>query len=61
MNIKRILMQRDGMTSEEADELIAEAKLELKNRLEAGEIIDLDAEICEEFFGLEPDYIFELL
>jgi hypothetical protein len=61
MKIKRILMQRDGMSSEEADELIAEAKAELKNRLENGDIFELDAEICEEFFGLEPDYIFELL
>lgn len=61
MKIKRILMQRDGMTSEEADELIAEAKADLKARLEAGEMLDLDASICEEWFGLEPDYIFELL
>jgi AmiR/NasT family two-component response regulator len=56
--IKTILMQRDGMTEQEADELIADAKTDMNERLANGEMPD---DICEEWFGLEPDYIFELL
>ena len=58
-SIKSILMRRDGMPSAEADELIREAKEELMERIEEG---DFSAEdICEEYFGLEPDYLDELL
>jgi len=58
MSIKQILMRRDNLTADEADEQIAEAKEELLQRLERGEPAD---DICEEFFGLEPDYLMELL
>lgn len=58
MSIKRILMKRDGLTSEEADEQIAEAKAELKDRLAQG---DMPFDICEKHFGLEPDYLEELI
>ncbi len=56
--IKQILMQRDSLSAEEADDQIAEAKEELMKRLESG---DDPSDICEEFFGLEPDYLMELL
>lgn len=57
-SIKEILMDRDGMTEKEANELIEEAKDDLYERLENGE----DAfDICADWFGLEPDYIFSLL
>lgn len=56
-SIKEVLMRRDGMTAHEADELIRDAKADLRQRLEAGEMPD---DICEEWFGLEPDYIMEL-
>lgn len=55
--IKEILMDRDGMSSDEADELIEDAKEDMYSRLEAGEMPE---DICEEWFGLEPDYLFEL-
>jgi len=58
MSIKSILMRRDDMSAEEADQLIAEAKADLEERIANGEMPD---DICEEWFGLEPDYIFELL
>jgi len=57
-SIKSVLMRRDGMTEEEADELIEEAKQDLRERLEDG---DFPEDICEEWFGLEPDYMDELL
>lgn len=58
--IKMVLMRRDGMSRVEAEELISEARDQLQEYLEDG---DLEAaeNICEEFFGLEPDYLMELL
>ena len=57
-SIKEILMRRDGMSQIEAEELITHAKRDLDVRLAEGEMPD---DICNEWFGLEPDYIFELL
>ena len=56
--IKEILMRRDGMSAEAADELIIQAKDDLDERLIHGEPAD---DICEEWFGLEPDYLLELI
>jgi uncharacterized protein YdbL (DUF1318 family) len=55
--IKQVLMERDKMSAEEADELIAEAKQDLLDRLDEGEY---PYDICGEWFGLEPDYLEEL-
>jgi hypothetical protein len=59
-SIKEILMDRDGMTSEEADDLIAEVKEEIYFAAE-----NFDYELVEDIMysslGLEMDYIFELL
>ena len=48
-----VLMRRDGMGREEAEDLIAEARV-----LEYGEDPE---EILADEFGLEPDYIYDLL
>lgn len=53
-SIKQILMRRDGMSAEDADELIEEAKEAVIEGQDP-------EEVCQEFFGLEPDYIWELL
>lgn len=58
--IVRILMKRDGMTYEEADNLIDEAKEALQNYLDEGDSFGAE-NVCEEFFGLEPDYLYELI
>jgi len=55
-SLKEVLIQRDGITEEEANELIAEAKEEFYRMLENGED---PSDICETFFGLEPDYLAE--
>lgn len=52
--LKQILIQRDNMTEDEADALIKEAR----ERVTDGENPE---EILYEEFGLEPDYIFDLL
>ncbi len=54
-SLKQVLMERDELTSKEADELIAEARRMI---LEDGEDPE---EVLYEEFGLEPDYIFDLL
>lgn len=56
--IKEILMKRDGMNAEDAEDLIQQAKDDINKRLEMG---DMPFDICEEYFGLEPDYIDELI
>lgn len=53
MNLKMALMERDELTSDEADELIKELK-DLVNDGEDPEEVLFDV-------GLEPDYILELL
>lgn len=57
-SIKEVLMERDELTDDEALDLIKEAKEDLTKRLEAGE---MPFDICSEWFGLEEDYIFELM
>ncbi|MFW6145326.1 MAG: hypothetical protein ACOC4Y_00865 [bacterium] len=56
--ILEVLMERDGMTEAEATDLIAAAKEDMDARLAEGE---LPYEICYEWFGLEPDYIMDLI
>lgn len=58
--IKQVLMKRDKMSSQEADNLIDEAKTAMYRYIDTGHTDDAEA-ICEEYFGLEPDYIDELL
>lgn len=50
--IKKILMERDDLTPQEADELMADT-------IEALESGDWDA--MGDYLGLEDDYIFDLL
>jgi hypothetical protein len=58
MGIAEILVKRDGLSLDEAEEMVKECKEELHERLEDGE---MPMDICEEWFGLEPDYIDELI
>ena len=52
--IIEILMRRDGMTRDEAIELIEETKEEILADSDNG------CEIIEDMLGLEPDYLFDL-
>ena len=58
-SIKEILIKRDGISAAEADILIAEAAEELRQRIANDDTNGMT--ICQEYFGLEPDYIEELL
>ena len=58
--IVKILMDRDGLTREEALASYREGIFAFNEYLEAG---DLTAamDICEEFWGLEPDYLDDIM
>jgi hypothetical protein len=58
--IKQILMSRDNLTANQADNLIAEARQALQDCLEENDS-EAAYNICEEYFGLEPDYLPELI
>lgn len=60
MNLKQTIMQKYDWDENEADSAIEEAKTMMDEYLN-----DDDQEsafnICEEMFGLEPDYLFDIL
>ena len=53
-DLKTTIMTRDGLSEVEADELIAEAQQMVREGEDP-------AEVLEDYFGLEPDYIFDIL
>ena len=59
-SIKQILMERDNMTAEEADELIEAVREDINFAAECGDY-DMAEDIMLGDLGLEMDYIFELL
>lgn len=52
--LKQVLMRRDGLTSDEADEAIQSARDEVAAGADPEEVLECD-------FGLEPDYVFDLI
>lgn len=52
--IVEILVRRDGYSWKEAKELVRDARLRVRNGEDPGEIL-------YEEFGLEPDFVFELM
>jgi|APSaa5957512622_1039677.scaffolds.fasta_scaffold321058_1 hypothetical protein len=59
-DLKTTIMRTENLTSSEADEMITRARAELYLRLEdssEGSAYD----ICEDWFGLEPDYVMDLI
>ena len=53
-------MDRDKLNKEEAEDLISEAKEALQEYLLQGNLNNAE-DICAEYFGLEPDYLEELI
>ena len=56
--LKKVLMSRDKMTSKQADDRISQAADDLMQRLGNGEDC---YDFCGEEFGLEPDYLMDLV
>lgn len=59
-NIIKILMNRDGVTHEEAKEMCEECREAMLEAIEAGYFTEAE-EIIRCDLGLEPDYIFDLI
>ena len=53
-SLRDVIMRRDGLSADEVDELIDEAR----EAINEGED---PSEVLAEVFSLEPDYIFDLL
>ena len=59
--ILEVLIERDNMPKDEAEDLINEAKEEVQTILDRdGGLWEVE-EILMDYFGLEPDYIFDLI
>jgi hypothetical protein len=58
--LKEVLMERDEMTSDEADDAIRKASDAMDEYLADGDMESAE-DICSEYFGLEPDYIMDLV
>lgn len=52
--LKRVLMKRDELTSEEADDVIADMRRQVLAGADPEEVLYSEV-------GLEPDYVFDLL
>lgn len=59
-SIKEILMSRDGMSEQDAIDLINDAKEQFNIYIEEGDLTSAE-DICSEYFGLEPDYLDEIM
>ena len=53
-SIKEVLMRRDGLDEADADELISEARELVANGADVDEVLRYE-------FGLEPDYMWDLI
>lgn len=60
MTIRQILMSRDHLTADEADERISQARDDLRGRIATGDLLGAE-DVCLDHFGLEADYLDELL
>lgn len=58
-SLKKTLIERDGISKDEADELIAEARANLMVALDE-EDFEMAYNTCE-IFSLEPDYLEDLI
>ena len=59
--IVKILMERDNMSQEDAENLLDEARDEAEMMLEEDcGLMDIE-DLLMDYFGLEPDYIFDLI
>ena len=59
-DLKLVLMKRDEITSDEADDLINAARDKLFELIDQGETEEAE-NICENHFGLEADHIMDLM
>ncbi len=59
-SLQEVLIERDGLTQEQADQAVQAARKQLNQLVEEGDIYSA-YEICADKFGLEPDYLEDLM
>lgn len=61
-SLKEVIMERDGLSAEEVNKLIEECRTEIMDRLaDATTCDEMPFDILEEYFGLEPDYLDDII
>lgn len=58
--LRKILMRKEGISEEDAESLIEEAREDLNNLLMENNFSEA-WNVCETHFGLEPDYLEDLI
>ena len=60
--IVEVLIERDNMSRVEAEKLFKEARAAFMEMVDSGEMdtFEMD-EFCQDWFGLEPDYLDDIL
>lgn len=56
-DITEILMWRDGLTEDEARDVVNDARLDFEDRLHNPDEFGFTEDLCMDWFGLEPDYL----
>jgi hypothetical protein len=59
-SIVKALISRDGLTRSEARSQVDDFITDFAERVESGDYSEV-AYMCEEYFGLEPDYLDDIL
>jgi hypothetical protein len=59
-HVKRILMERDGDSAEEAQDRIDAAQEEIDSLIEDGDLLEAE-DVIADHFGLEPDFVMDFI
>lgn len=59
--VQKILMDRDGYTAEEARRVLLDGRTELHEAIADGDGSQDIEDLFSDIFGLEPDYLFDVL
>ena len=59
-NVEKILMERDGLTEQEATDTLKCTMEMVQDAIDEGEFFDAEDIFCGEL-GLEPDYLLDML
>ena len=59
--IVEVLIKRDGMSQSDAEQLVMDAREDLQDRLIDPAAYGDPYAVCQDWFGLEPDFLTELI
>lgn len=58
--LKQVLIRRDGLSAEQVDADIAACRADMLEAIDAGDFDEAE-QIFTDWFGLEPDYLLDIL